>query len=172
MNIVVFAWRDWQKQWKSSVQISGDPAEIQTEHLPNTSMERDRHINLAGDKYLKLLPFPYWVDVYTCVINWKICCFRFCISVALYSLLQAENYLKNAVFWDVATCRSCVNRRFEGTLIHTRSTRRHIPEDGILHSHRRENLKSYIETYLLAEIINTTIITLLRNMNYSIYVSK
>jgi hypothetical protein len=23
------------------------------------------------------------------------------------------------------------------------STRRHIPEDGILHSHRRENLKSY-----------------------------
>jgi hypothetical protein len=24
------------------------------------------------------------------------------------------------------------------------STRRHIPEDGILHSHRRENLKSYI----------------------------
>jgi hypothetical protein len=24
-----------------------------------------------------------------------------------------------------------------------RSTRRHIPEDGILHSHRRENLKSY-----------------------------
>jgi hypothetical protein len=27
---------------------------------------------------------------------------------------------------------------------HTRSTRRHIPEDGILHSHRRENLKSYM----------------------------
>jgi hypothetical protein len=27
--------------------------------------------------------------------------------------------------------------------LYTRSTRRHIPEDGILHSHRRENLKSY-----------------------------
>jgi hypothetical protein len=26
--------------------------------------------------------------------------------------------------------------------VHTRSTRRHIPEEGILHSHRRENLKS------------------------------
>jgi hypothetical protein len=26
----------------------------------------------------------------------------------------------------------------------TRATRRNIPEDGILHSHRRENLKSYI----------------------------
>jgi hypothetical protein len=25
-----------------------------------------------------------------------------------------------------------------------RTTRRNIPEDGILHSHRRENLKSYI----------------------------
>jgi hypothetical protein len=30
------------------------------------------------------------------------------------------------------------------TLVLTRATRRHIPEDDILHSHRRENLKSYI----------------------------
>jgi hypothetical protein len=29
------------------------------------------------------------------------------------------------------------------TSVYIRSTRRHIPEDGILHSHRRENLKSY-----------------------------
>jgi hypothetical protein len=29
------------------------------------------------------------------------------------------------------------------TSVHTRTTRRHIPEDGILHSHRRENLRSY-----------------------------
>jgi hypothetical protein len=96
--------------------------------------------------------------------------------------------MKNAVFWDVAPCRSCVNRHFGGThrlhlqrrklrergtsdwwlslqppthagskladfstlkmgairssetSVHTRSTRRHIPEDGILHSHRRGNL--------------------------------
>jgi hypothetical protein len=27
--------------------------------------------------------------------------------------------LKNAVFWDVALCRSCINRRFGGTLIVT-----------------------------------------------------
>jgi hypothetical protein len=26
----------------------------------------------------------------------------------------------------------------------TRATRRNIPEDGILHSHRRDDLKSYI----------------------------
>jgi hypothetical protein len=30
------------------------------------------------------------------------------------------------------------------TSVLTRSTRHNIPEDGILHSHRRENLKSYI----------------------------
>jgi hypothetical protein len=74
--------------------------------------------------------------------------------------------MKNAVFRDVAQCRSCVNRRFGGTYhlhiqgkdhiasifrvrlsetsVHTRPTLRHIPEDEILHSHRRENLKSYM----------------------------
>jgi hypothetical protein len=65
--------------------------------------------------------------------------------------------MKNAVFWDVAQCRSCVNRRFGGTppahagsslahfstlkmeaisssetSVHTRPTQRHIPEDGTL----------------------------------------
>jgi hypothetical protein len=45
--------------------------------------------------------------------------------------------MKNGVFWDVTPCDSCKNRRFGGT------TRRNIPEDTILHSNRRENLKSY-----------------------------
>jgi hypothetical protein len=30
------------------------------------------------------------------------------------------------------------------TSVLTRATRRNIPEDGIVHSHRRENLKSYM----------------------------
>jgi hypothetical protein len=81
--------------------------------------------------------------------------------------------VKNVVFWDVALCRSCVNRRFRGTYrlhlqgrkirerrisvarwlqsairssetsVNTRPTQRHIPEDDILHSHRCESLKSY-----------------------------
>jgi hypothetical protein len=42
--------------------------------------------------------------------------------------------MKNAVFWDVAPSKSSVNRRFGGTSVHTRSTRRHSPEDGILHN--------------------------------------
>jgi hypothetical protein len=32
-----------------------------------------------------------------------------------------------------------------GTSVITRATRRNIPEDTILHSHRRENLKCYIK---------------------------
>jgi hypothetical protein len=35
----------------------------------------------------------------------------------------------------------------------TRATWRNIPEDAILHSHRRENLKSYILKALLSDEI-------------------
>jgi hypothetical protein len=35
------------------------------------------------------------------------------------------------------------------TSVLTRATRRNIPEDVILHSHRRENLKSYISLFLI-----------------------
>jgi hypothetical protein len=34
--------------------------------------------------------------------------------------------------------------RSSETSVHTRSTRRYIPENGILHSHRCQNLKSYL----------------------------
>jgi hypothetical protein len=35
------------------------------------------------------------------------------------------------------------------TSVLTRTTRRNIPEDGILHSRRRDNLKSYILSFTL-----------------------
>jgi hypothetical protein len=93
------------------------------------------------------------------------------ISKAVFTAVTA----KNAVFWDVTPCGSYENRRFRGTIrtkrisvlgalavtdssppmmeairssetsVLARATRRHIPEDCILHSHRRENLESYIE---------------------------
>jgi hypothetical protein len=43
--------------------------------------------------------------------------------MSLHGQLQGLFYLKNGVFWVVKQCGS--------------------PEDTILHSHRRENLKSY-----------------------------
>jgi hypothetical protein len=46
------------------------------------------------------------------------------------------------------------------TSIHIRATRRNIQEDGILHSHRRENLKSYILSFLFAGFRNVQIILL------------
>jgi hypothetical protein len=51
---------------------------------------------------------------------------------------------------DFSTLNMEAERSSE-TSVYTRSTRRHIPEDGILHSHRRQNVKSYIntETFLI-----------------------
>jgi hypothetical protein len=48
----------------------------------------------------------------------------------------------------VAPCTSCVTRCSSEISVHTRSTWHHIPENGILHSHHHENLKSYIEFIL------------------------
>jgi hypothetical protein len=40
--------------------------------------------------------------------------------------------MKNGVFSDVTPCGSCKNRRFGGTSVLTRATRRNIPEETIL----------------------------------------
>jgi hypothetical protein len=67
-------------------------------------------------------------------------------------ILGRKIAIKNAVFCDVAICSHLLRLlacRFlypedgSDTSVQTRPTLRHIPEDGILHSHRREKLKSY-----------------------------
>jgi hypothetical protein len=45
---------------------------------------------------------------------------------------------------DFSTLKMEAIRSSETSIQSTISTQRHTPEDGILHSHRRENLKSYI----------------------------
>jgi hypothetical protein len=69
---------------------------------------------------------------------------------------KPKGIMKNGVFWDVAPCRSCeFNRRFggmyrlhlQGRIRRIRFIGRHITEEGILHSHRRENLNSYLMVY-------------------------
>jgi hypothetical protein len=52
---------------------------------------------------------------------------------------------------------------FSETSVLTRDTRRNIPEDTILHSHRREDLKSYI---LYIVFVNTSDAS---NVRYSAY---
>jgi hypothetical protein len=58
-------------------------------------------------------------------------------------------FTRIAVFWDVALCRSCGNRRSSETLVHTRSTQHHIPDDGILHSHSCDYAKTSTLTWSL-----------------------
>jgi hypothetical protein len=114
--------------------------------------------------------------------------------IGTHTIIFTESYklstlVKNAVFWDVATCGFCKNRRFRNkyrlysffqllvtakvvprslilflplettrsskTPVFTRVTRRHIPEDGSLVSHRRKNHKSYTEFISLAQLTDT-----------------
>jgi hypothetical protein len=45
----------------------------------------------------------------------------------------------------VAVVRTDVLEAHSEPSVLTRATQRNIPEDAILHSHRRENLKSYVK---------------------------
>jgi hypothetical protein len=57
--------------------------------------------------------------------------------------LQTESPVENTQLYTFNIEAICSSE----TSVHTLSTWRHTPEDGILHSHRRENLKSY--TYVI-----------------------
>jgi hypothetical protein len=60
--------------------------------------------------------------------------------------------MKNAVFWDVGPCRSCVNRRFGGTVqalvrrIHIYREENFIPKTTLSYSGGGENM--HIHQYL------------------------
>jgi hypothetical protein len=60
--------------------------------------------------------------------------------------------------------------RSSETSVLTRATRRNIPEDGILHSYRRENLKSYIA--LTNWTCSGEVMCLLRSTNWHFIFQK
>jgi hypothetical protein len=55
-------------------------------------------------------------EIYIYFYGWKVVKERFLniIDFVRFEVFTAVT-MKNAVFWDVAPCRSCVNRRFGGT---------------------------------------------------------
>jgi hypothetical protein len=54
------------------------------------------------------------------------------------------------------------------TSVLTRTTLRNIPEDGILHSHRRENLTSYIRVVPSSPILATMMVGAMRSSETSV----
>jgi hypothetical protein len=75
-------------------------------------------------------------------------CFASIIRVKLISELRASCFLlvtANSVPSSLICFTLMMGAiRSSETSVLARATRRHIPEEGILHSHRRENFKSYI----------------------------
>jgi hypothetical protein len=61
--------------------------------------------------------------------------------ISLSALAHAGSSFADFLFSSTLNMKTIYSSE---TSVHTISTRRHIPEDGFLHSHRRENLESYI----------------------------
>jgi hypothetical protein len=51
-----------------------------------------------------------WVSIYVNTSKWRIEFNYYCVRFEVFTAVT----IKNAVFWDVESCRSCVNRRFGG----------------------------------------------------------
>jgi hypothetical protein len=73
------------------------------------------------------------------------------VAVATQPLSLQPSAQDGSSFVDFSTLKMESIRSSE-TSVHTRATRRHIPEDDILHSHRRENIRSYMFNFLCIRV--------------------
>jgi hypothetical protein len=82
-------------------------------------------------KHVKYITYTFFTNfkmLFALQINNEKCCLLGCGA----SIFVIDTFLRNVY-------------------LHNISTRRHIPEDGILHSHRRENLKSYRSIIMMGD---------------------
>jgi hypothetical protein len=104
--------------------VSVGGSEWHTVHIKNSSVdsERESHVRVAAGSFNIEISICMWIKVNTKILV------RFEVFTAVT--------MKNAAFWDVAPCRSCVNWCFGGTYrLHLQSLQlpAHIflyPEDG------------------------------------------
>jgi hypothetical protein len=92
--------------------------------------------------------FRNWISLLPQARRRKLLCWRMASSgmlrrVALRRLLVTANIVPSSPILVTLMMEAL---GFSETSLLPRATRRHIPEHGILHRHRRENLKSY-KTY-------------------------
>jgi hypothetical protein len=119
-------------KWLRWLSSSEGPAILKSCSVPNISHRQERDIWYS---------FNLW---YFLLLIWRSkICDKDAIKWDKFSRLQSPAHAGSSLA-DFSTLKMEAIRSFE-TSVHTRSTRRHIPEDGILHIHRCENLRSYMK---------------------------
>jgi hypothetical protein len=136
----VFVWRDWENPWEISVRITGIPAEIRTEHLPEYTSKvfpLHQHLRVSSRKsfstfsnYLNLglpnvhLPSGLLSEMFVCLIRSNYT--RKYLAAKLYNAPWARSWK------EISQTRPEGNRKLDdGTLaLH------------VLHTNREKSLTS------------------------------